>query len=144
MAAITLDIAAFRVQFPAFANVLTYPDATIQMYFDMSSNTISTNDVGYLRGMSRTLALYLMSCHLLKIADGIASGTPVQAMQSASEGSVSIGFITPPLKNRWQWWLSATPYGQQLLAMLEAIAVGGLYIGGSFNRAGFRKPNGSF
>jgi len=144
MSIIILDIAAFRSQFPAFNNVVSYPDATIQMYYDMSSNFVSTNDVGYLNGTSRVLALYLMTAHLLKIADGIASGNLVQTTQSASEGSVSINFATIPLKNQWQWWLSATQYGQQLLAMLSVIATGGLYIGGSYNRAAMRKPNGSF
>jgi len=144
MSTITLDIAAFRNQFQAFASIVNYPDATIQMYFDMSSNYVSTNNIGYLNGTSRVLALYLMTAHLLKIADGIASGNLVQATQNASEGSVSIGFATIPLKNQFQWWLSATQYGQQLLAMLSVFATGGLYVGGALNRAAMRKPNGSF
>lgn len=144
MTVIVLDIAAFRVQFPAYSNVTTYPNATIQMYFDMSTNYVSANDYGYLRGTSRTLVLYLMTAHLLAIAGAIAGGQPLQAMVSATEGSVSVSLVAPPIKNGWQWWLASTPYGQQLWALLSAQSVGGFYIGGACNRAGFRKPNGTF
>jgi hypothetical protein len=144
MATITLDINAFRQMFPAFNSIVNYPDETLLMYFDMASNYVSIEDYGYLRGQSRTLALYLMLAHLLMIMDAIVAGNPLQAMTSASEGSVSIGLVPPPVKNNWQWWLASTAYGQQLLGLLSNIAVGGLYIGGDTVRAGFRKTNGAF
>ena len=144
MATITLDTNTFRQMFPAFNNDANYPDATLQLYFDMASNYVSDEDYGYLRGTSRTLALYLMLAHLLMIQDAITAGNPLQVMNSASEGSVSIGLVAPPVKNNWQWWLSATAYGQQLLSLLSSIAVGGLYIGGDTVRYGFRKTNGAF
>lgn len=144
MAVILLNIAAFRLQFPAFSNVTTFPDATIQMYFDMATNYASTNDYGFLRGTSRTLTLYLLTAHLLAISGAIAAGQPLQVMAGATEGSVSISFVPPPAKNGWQWWLSATPYGQQLWALLCAVSVGGFYVGGAYNRLAFRRPDGSF
>ena len=38
---------------------------------------------------------------------------------SASEGSVSAGFATPPFKNWFEYNLSLTSYGMELLAILE-------------------------
>jgi hypothetical protein len=144
MSVITLDIAVFRAQFPAFSNVTTYPDLTVQMYFDMSTNYVSDENAGYLRDSSRTLALYLMTAHLLAIATATNSGKPIQAIVSASEGSVSVSLAAPPVKSGWQWWLSSTPYGAQLWSLLSVKAVGGFYIGGALNRSGIRKPNGAF
>ena len=42
------------------------------------------------------------------------------------------------LKNQWQYWLNSTEYGKQLLAILQAQSVGGLYAPGGAGRAGFR------
>lgn len=63
-------------------------------------------------------------------------------MTSASEGSVSVGMMAPPAKNGWQFWLSSTPYGVQLGALLGVASAGGVFIGGSEERAAFRKAGG--
>lgn len=144
MSLLTLNITNFRLQFPQFADVTAWPDATIQMYFDMATSYVSNENAGYLRDAPRLLALYLMTAHLLAIADGINNDRPVQAYMNATEGTVSVGFVPPPAANGWQWWLSSTPYGQQLWALLLSKSVGGFYIGGEYNRAGFRRTNGGF
>lgn len=141
---IVLDKQAFRAQFPAYSNTATFTDVTVQMYFDMATNYVNADDAGFLRGSSRTLVLYLMTAHLLSISTAISAGQPLQALSGASEGSVSVTMVAPPAKNGWQWWLSSTPYGQQIWALLSAKSVGGFYIGGSLVRSGFRKTDGSF
>jgi hypothetical protein len=50
----------------------------------------------------------------------------------------------PPETNQWQWWLSLSPWGQQLLALLLVKSAGGFYIGGFPERQGFRKAYGLF
>lgn len=144
MTLLTIDIPDFRLQFPAFADPVVFPDIMIQMYFDMATNYVSNEDYGYLRGSSRLLAIYLMTAHLLAIANGIATGKLVQPIVNATEGTVTVGFAPPPFKDGWEWWLSATPYGQQLWSLLSVKSSGGFYVGGSNVRAGIRKPQGYF
>jgi hypothetical protein len=50
----------------------------------------------------------------------------------------------PPAANAWQYWLNTSPYGMQLLALLQAKGVGGLYVGGLPERDAFRKVYGVF
>jgi hypothetical protein len=53
----TFDIAAFRVSFPAFSNVATYPDATLTGYWDVAVLYIANSNYGYLSGDARYRAL---------------------------------------------------------------------------------------
>jgi hypothetical protein len=58
-------------------------------------------------------------------------------MQTANIDKVNVSLTPPPLKNQWQWWLSISPWGQQLWALLQVNSVGGHYIGGSPVLSGF-------
>lgn len=144
MATLVLDIALFRDQLSAYANVTTYPDQLITTTWDMGSSYISTNDYGYLQGSQRQYALNLMCGHLLYIGDAIAAGKPLGIVTSASEGAVSIGLTPPPMKNQWQYWLNQSPYGAQLLALLRLKGAVGVYVGGYPIAGNFRKPDGTF
>ena len=144
MADITFDIAAFRLAFPAFASVAAYPDLTVQGYWDAAICYINPNNYGYLQGASRARALNLMTAHLLAIQDIIKSGQQVGFTTQATIDKISVAMQAPPSANAWQYWLNTTPYGMQLLALLGAKGVGGLYIGGLPERAGFRKAYGVF
>lgn len=140
-AVIIFDPAAFRLAFPEFASL---SDATLQAYFDAGTCYVSPQDYGWLSGACRARALDLMTAHLAKLAAIIATGTLPGLEQSASIDKISVTMTPPPLKNQWQWWLSLTPYGQQLLALLTARSVGGFYIGGLPERSAFRKVGGVF
>ena len=141
---ITLDIAQFRLTFTQFADVFAYPDIKIQLWFD-NATAMMTNQVNTLiREPSQRFALYLLTAHLLLIQETAASGAPIQLLQNATEGTVTIGYTPPPIKNGFQWWLSATPYGQQLWSLLQVLSTGGFYFGGSSVRSGIRKPQGWF
>lgn len=144
MTDIVLNIADFRVDFAEFSNSTTYPDNRIQRRFDMGTDYVSPVDYGSLNGNARRDALYLMTAHLLKIQDAIASGLPLAFVTSASQGSVSVGLMPPVVKNHFQYWLSTTPYGSQLWALLKVKSVGGFMVGGSDTMRGFRKNNGRF
>jgi len=145
----TFDPALFRSQFPAFASVTDYPTATLQVYYNISGLYISTNDYGYLNGDGRAYALNLMTAHITAINDINAAAaenqsTSVGLVTSASVGDVSVSIQPPPTKSAFDYWLSLTPYGQQLLALLNMIGAGGLYIGGLPERSAFRKVGGIF
>ena len=145
MSAIIFNVADFRTQFPAFSNSSTFPDDTLQMYFDISTlyiNNPSRPAYCGLNSPKRTQALYLMTAHLTAISVMIAANQGPGIMVNASVDKVAVGLEPPPVANQWQYWLQSTPYGQQLLALLSVASVGGLYIGGSTQRCAFRGAGG--
>lgn len=144
MDTILFDAALFRIQCPLFANVTTYPDATILNWWDIGSDYISVEDYGLLKDNSRVLALNLMAAHLLYLSDKIASGALMGVLTNGSEGSVTVGFAPPPFKSMFQAWLAQTPYGQQLYALLSVKAAFGFYVGGSGVTGNIRNPDGTF
>lgn len=144
MATISFDIAAFRAAFPEFSNETTYPDVTLQMYFDMATCYISDLDAGCLTGSCRTLALNLMTAHLTRIGTQAQAGGNSGFVTSSSIDKISVSVNPPPNANQYSWWLSNTPYGQQLQALLSSNIVGGLYVSGRPEKSAFRKVGGFF
>lgn len=144
MADITFDIAAFRANFPAFASETAYPDETLQSFWDAATCYISATNYGYLNGDCRARALMLMTAHLIEISNLAKSGQATGVITSSTIDKISVAMQAPPSTNAWQYWLSITPYGMQLRALLEAKSVGGFYIGGSPERSAFRKVYGCF
>jgi hypothetical protein len=146
--------ANFRALFKAFANTTTYPQATIQLYWTVATDYISTNDnpCNSLNGASLQLAIDCMCAHIMTLftqdANNVAAGEdPGMAggiETSASIGSVSVSELPPPVKDGWEYWLNQTQYGKMLLALLQVKAVGGIYVGGLPERVGFRKVGGVF
>lgn len=142
---IALNIADFRLQFPAFSDVTAYPDALLNSKFDISCDYISPETFGDMSTSSRTHALYLMMCHLMVIQTMIGANTGnVGVMQSAQVGGVNISLVPPPAKTAWKYWLNTTPYGLQLLSLLELKSVGGFFVGGLPERSAYRKVGGIY
>ncbi|MCL2887519.1 MAG: DUF4054 domain-containing protein [Betaproteobacteria bacterium] len=134
------DLPAFRVSFPLLAAV---QDDQLAAYWQMATETMTPEDGILLSGASLQLALNLLTAHLAWLFTKAPAGI-TGVVNSASEGSVSVGMAVPPFKSGWQYWLSQTPYGQQLWALLMVQSAGGLYVGGSMERAAFRKAGGVF
>jgi hypothetical protein len=144
MATHTFDIAAFRTQFPAFANTATFPDETLNAYWAAATCYVNPVDWCYLSGDCLQLALNLMTAHLTQLSVLIAQGQNPGFIQAATIDKVSVTLQPPPVHNQWQWWLSGTPYGAQLWALLQGKSVGGFYIGGLPESFAFRKVAGIF
>lgn len=137
--------ANFRAQFPAFANTTTYPESTLQGYWTTGTAYINENGgPGWCKSAQLQRALDLMCAHLAQIATQLANGQPIGVMSAATEGSVSITLQPPPVKSAFGYWLSTTPYGNELRMLLDIVASVGFYVGGSGERAGFRKAGGVF
>ena len=98
MTTIVFDAALFRQQVPDFADVVKYPDAIIQSWWDIATDYISTTDYGYLSGNARVLAINLLAAHLMFIAEN-PSGGGSGILTSASEGSVSVGLYVYQTKS---------------------------------------------
>ena len=147
MSTITLDPAAFRALFPQFADAAKWPDAALSIQFGAATGYVSADTYGDMPVAARTNALYLMTAHLLALGVIIAQNNysgQVGVVQGAVVDHVQITLTPPPVKSQWQWWLNTTPYGAQLLGLLEAQAAGGFFVGGLPERAAFRKVGGIF
>lgn len=137
----TLDLPYFRDLFPEFCDT---SKAQLTMYWDLACEYIGAYDGCILSGKSRQHALNLMAAHLAKLSNTVQAGGSTGVVQSATEGSVSVSLVAPPIRTGWQSWLAGTPYGMQLWALLSIKSVGGYHVGGSFERQAFRKAGGVF
>lgn len=137
-----LDVAKFRELYPEFADPTQYPDAQIVGVFELAECWLGD----YLDGCPcQDNLYYLLAAHLLFERTAIASGSwSGGQVSSSSVGGVSVSIATAPPRSAWQAWLSGSPYGLQLMALLRVRAGGGRYVGGSPERAGFRKIGGRF
>jgi len=144
MAQVTPVIADFRVQFPQFASDITYPDSLITAYFSIAECYIENEANPCLSDACLLQSIYLMTAHLLAIQNLANAGKTPKFVTSATVGSVSVSVQPPPQTDQWQWWLSLTPYGQQLLALLQVSGAAGIYAGSLPERAAFRKVGGIF
>lgn len=134
---VTFDYPLFCDQIPLYSDPLKYPEAEIHLYWDTAVNYVSDVNCGSVQNEKRAYAINLMTGHLLYIAGLAGKGQVPGLMQNATIDKLTVGLTPPPLRNQWQWWLSISPYGQQLLALLQVNSVGGFYVGGSPTLAGF-------
>ena len=148
MNVIAFNEAAFRGMFPAYATTTPQTsDVILLAYWDAATAYISNRKGGcYMGGMTvaqRTLALNYMTAHLVYLSGLIAAGTTPGVMTAATIDKVNITLQPPPASNQWQYWLNQSPYGQQLLALLQVASVGGFYVSSAVpGRAGFWFGNG--
>ena len=116
MSCITVNPTNFRQLFPAFKKL---SDETITMMYCGVPAYIST--VAGAIGLDVKLqerGVYLATAHIAYMA---ANPDKFRQMTSASEGSVSASFATPPTKNIRDYWLSLSPYGMELLYILSTV-----------------------
>lgn len=150
MAAITFDAALFRKQIPAYADPDKYPDSVIESWWEQAACYISTEDYGWLNGNSRALAINLMTAHLMTLGAAASVGATRVAgaggiVTGATIDKVSVTLAAPPTAtDEFNYWLSLTPFGVRLLALLQAKAVGGFYVGLYPELSAFRKVGGRF
>lgn len=148
---LTFNYALFQQQFPTYSNPTTYPESLLQNYWDIVINYMSNvGNYGSLQGAQRQYALNLLVAHMIYLSVLIGTGNPNTGsqvpglMQTATIDKVSVGLTPPPLPNQFQWWLNQTPWGQQLLALLQMNSVGGFYIGGQGAVAAFGYQGGNY
>lgn len=144
----------FRALFPEFKDTTKYPTELIQLIYGVAQIYIVPGGsfCRMLNGASLDYALMCMTAHLLYLhmqrvgAGDDAGGESVGFVQSASIGDVSVTKAAIPAADQWEYWLNGTPYGQALLALLQGVSVGGLYVGGNAvpERTAFRKAGGVF
>lgn len=134
-----MDTQAFRTMFPAFVE---QDESRLALWGEMASDFLKESWA--LSGKTFQHAHFLLTAHLLILADKAENGNATGTVQSASEGSVSVSFVAPPSRNGWEFWLASTPYGTQLWALLTSLGSAGLYLGGLPERQAVRKVGGVF
>lgn len=137
---ITITVSEFRSAMPAFSDATKYSNTLVSTFIDQAGNYISTKNCGVLRDNSRVYALELMTAHLLTLNDMILSGNigASSKITSTSIDKISVSTQAPNTRNEWAYWLSLTPYGTALLALLQSKAPFGIYSGGTNYRGSLR------
>lgn len=132
------DLSAFRAAYPVFDSA---PDATVQ-----AAATSALCLIGQDGCDCDTEMWQLMVAHLLYIQGQVATGNGgAGAVTSATIDKVSVSFAAPPFgTSAYKFWLFKSPYGGQLLAMLDRCSKGGVYVGGLPERSAFRSVGGVF
>src|SRR3982751_4679447 len=100
MLVIPLNITDFRALFSAFQNNAAYPDGTIDLYWRMSTNYVSDRQytwcvAGWRSAGQQTLAIQLMTAHLLAINDIIQNGDTPGVATGATIDKISVT-LQPP------------------------------------------------
>lgn len=148
-----LDYAQFRQRFPEFADTAKFPDTTLEIFWIMAGDFMDSTDspCRILSGDKLVLARQYLTAHLLSIAtnqknDAANGGGADQGgfVTGATIGDITVNKLAPPVKDGWEYWLSGTPYGSALWALLKLLAVGGIALGGLPERDAFRKVDGTF
>ena len=132
------DLSAFRTAYPVFDSV---PDATVQAAATSALCLIGQD------GCDCDVQMWqLMVAHLLYIQGQVATGNGgAGAVTSATIDKVSVAFAAPPFgTSAYKFWLFKSPYGGQVLAMLDRCSKGGVYVGGLPERSAFRSVGGVF
>lgn len=106
----TFNATDFKVLYPNWAAV---PNLQLQGYFDIATIYLRNDGSGPVRTTSvQTTLLYLLTAHITQLtigADGLGASPLIGRVNSASEGSVSVGSDYPSTPN--SAWFVQTPYG---------------------------------
>lgn len=138
-----LDIEAFRTRFPSMKDPVVFTHELITSQWYQAQCFISPGRT--LKGKCLENALYLMTAHLVWSHWLIMQGqTTANVVTGATISKVSVSMQPPPAKSAWQFWLSTTPFGLQLWALLNIKAAGGAYVGGLPERTAFKKVAGVY
>lgn len=144
MSTIAFDAGIFREQVPAYASEVAYPDSALGLFWDAAICWVSDSDAGTLSGDCRRRAINLMMAHLIYIQNLVMAGTTPGTVTASTVDKASVTLLAPPVNTTFQFWLTQSPYGMQLLSLLRVNGAGGMYIGANRARMGFRQPNGGF
>lgn len=128
---VTFSADDFRKFYPKITPELV-SDEELQAQFEIACTYINNTDNSIFpynppAGVTtRKVMLYLMVCHLLGSVSTIPLGQAGVA-QSASQGSVSVGFSGVNTSQLGQW-LSETACGRSLWQLMRPYALGGLHV----------------
>lgn len=121
-----LTTQVFIAQFPEFAD-----NEYIEI---MISRALSWVDVHYcrLKRKQKQYVIFLLTAHLLAQQNAINNGDTTGGLQtSASIDKVNVSVAPAPFSDNFDYWLTQSRYGQELLGFLNIQTATPIYIGGS-------------
>lgn len=135
MAVVVFDVEKFRKVYPGFGDEVKYSDVFLEDCFDSAvlliGNTDKTSFAPYqpeLKIFEREKLLYLATCHLASLMSDPAGNTG--RVQSASQGSVSVGYdLIKTNSARSDWW-NMTRCGALFWILASKYLTGGRFIAG--------------
>lgn len=135
-------ISDFRGNFPEFSSI---SDATVSRASTLAGFIVSPNSSALVSNTKADLMTEYLVAHIIQL--GLNTGTsassdnqPAYPVASATEGSVSVSLLPPPVGNdALRFWLFTTQYGIALLSLARSAIAGGVYIGGEPNNTGVRE-----
>lgn len=132
--AITATLQQFLLIYPQF-NTDTYREIAAYYFNDNVAWAENSWDIKRFGGRINT-AIYLLTAHRTFLNQQAQTGQDGQGgkVASASVGEVSVSYASMPANNDFNYWLSLSPYGIELAALLDTIAGLPQYVGGSFER----------
>ena len=135
MSNVTVSLNCFYKQYPQFNNA-TYEDICPKC-FKRSQVYISIKNSGPLCDEKRTTAIYLLTAHLTQLTYQAQQNTGAGGagmVAGATVDGVSVNYVQVPDMSQWDYWLNLTPYGAELLFLLNTLTAVPTYHGGSFER----------
>ena len=135
MVDVILTVDDFRQSMPQFADATVYSDELIELSIDRAGYYINGGNCTCPCNW-RGYAYKLMVAHLLTISYKTINGDNSSSgrVTSTTIDKISVSLDVPQTKNELDYWLSLTPYGLELLALLNAKAPAGIYSGGKCYR----------
>lgn len=112
-----MNIPQFRIDFPEFADVVRFPDATISFWSAIGEQQISADRFGGLY----VQAVELFTAHNIKIVSQKNSGG---ALASKTVGSVSYSYDTASSMTPGAGHWNQTTYGRQYIQLARMIGAG--------------------
>ncbi|WVW37746.1 putative head-to-tail connector protein [Aeromonas phage Gekk3-15] len=143
-ASFVYDDAAFRAMFPEFADVSKFPQILIEGYWEQALCIFEADGNVFFNACGAMLVINYLCAHMLQIATKANKGRQIGFKTASTIDKISTSMLPPPVRDQFTWWLSTSPYGAQLAALLEVSSVGGFYVGGINERGSFRKGGGGF
>ena len=123
---VELDTAAFRAEFPQFADTTAWPDATHSVPWANTAGYADATDTSPLSNGIPADVLPFVLCHLLTLLG--RNGGLMGALTQATEGSVSAGSTWTPRQGA-QWW-TQTQCGATAWELLLPFRTGGRWFSG--------------
>lgn len=108
---VIFDLAAFALRYPEFATVAP---ALLTAYFSEATLNLDNSEGSRVTQIEqRTPLLWMLTAHIAALNSGVNGKAPsglVGRINSASEGSVSVGVDMGPVSGTSAWYMQ-TPYG---------------------------------
>lgn len=134
MAKVEFLVTEFRTRYPQFKEEVA-PEGWLRALFEEACGILDNSDASPVpydpcQGeFSRKRLLYCLVCHLatleIRARDGQAG--PVA---SATQGSVSVSYVTPPVTGKSADWFQQTQCGAVYWQAIQGYSLGGFYVPG--------------